>query len=657
MPKQLYALLIGIDEYPHASHLNGCVNDAKNMENYLESREDFQANIVSLKNAEATKENIVKTFREHLGQAGEEDLTLFFFAGHGVEENTEIEAFRKASATNNIQAFMCWNSNPSKQDEPASTCFADKELRYLIHELSQKGSDLYVIIDCCHSGGISRHKDKNRQFDPEAIAPRTWEGYIFHDDISRADLMTKALPQVMPEGNQVQFSACRDVELAWEHTDDDFNPGGLFSISLLKILKSNGPKITPSKIKNQLSNSLRAWGRKKQTPQFYIKSEDSYKKHKGFLGIDIPVEPFETQIVYNPMKGWVVGLGHLHGLDSKQGPVPCKVYLNAEKTEARETTLRKVMPAYSKLSPDDDWNLNKKLTYACEINIYIPPIGIFIDAEESLKTEIQTGVSNMMAEEGTEIITFQENEEEASYSVRIKESSYDITRSCDTRPLTLAVKYGSKLPIKPIFKQISHIAKWEFVRTSHNPNSSLSRGLPPECNGRPIEFSFFVTDEEGDEVPIAPSGDSLNLELPKMDEEGNNYQDFMVTITNRSKRELYVSLLHLSMSFGVVINLLEPAGVFLRPGESISTLEGSYIPVTLEQYIYQDDWAGSTEYIKLIASTSHFDLSSLELEALPVPYSDDTRGLGFKEARAARQKDDWIAYETEVFIVNPEYEK
>jgi len=109
MKKKLHALLVGIDKYEYINGLDGCLNDVDNMANYLRSRPDLDPQISILKNEEATKSNIVRSFREHLGAANENDLTVFFFAGHGTEEKTDIPAFRNSIATQNIYSFYCYN--------------------------------------------------------------------------------------------------------------------------------------------------------------------------------------------------------------------------------------------------------------------------------------------------------------------------------------------------------------------------------------------------------------------------------------------------------------------------------------------------------------------------------------------------------------------
>ncbi|MCW6035428.1 caspase family protein [Spirulina subsalsa FACHB-351] len=79
------ALLVGIDQYPYKSPLQGCGTDVALQRELLVHRFGFQrGDIVSLLNQEATRENIESAFSEHLiQQAKEGDRVVFHFSGYG----------------------------------------------------------------------------------------------------------------------------------------------------------------------------------------------------------------------------------------------------------------------------------------------------------------------------------------------------------------------------------------------------------------------------------------------------------------------------------------------------------------------------------------------------------------------------------------------
>ena len=79
-----YALIIGIDKYQNVQPLNYAVKDAESIQSILINSFDFPSeNITLLKNEEATKQNILKSFSDITKRAEDTDRVLIFFAGHG----------------------------------------------------------------------------------------------------------------------------------------------------------------------------------------------------------------------------------------------------------------------------------------------------------------------------------------------------------------------------------------------------------------------------------------------------------------------------------------------------------------------------------------------------------------------------------------------
>ena len=83
-----YALIIGIDKYENVRSLDYAVKDAEDIKSMLMDKFNFkQANIVLLKNEQATKTSILQEFSNITKKAGENDRVLIFFAGHGETED------------------------------------------------------------------------------------------------------------------------------------------------------------------------------------------------------------------------------------------------------------------------------------------------------------------------------------------------------------------------------------------------------------------------------------------------------------------------------------------------------------------------------------------------------------------------------------------
>ncbi|NES01539.1 MAG: caspase family protein [Okeania sp. SIO2F4] len=86
------AFLVGINEYPDAP-LSGCVTDVEMQRELLVHRFGFlPADILTLTNKQATRENIETAFISHLtNQAKPDDLVLFHFSGYGSRVSKMID--------------------------------------------------------------------------------------------------------------------------------------------------------------------------------------------------------------------------------------------------------------------------------------------------------------------------------------------------------------------------------------------------------------------------------------------------------------------------------------------------------------------------------------------------------------------------------------
>ena len=104
-----------------------------------------------LTNAEATRDAIIKGFREHLGKAGKDDIALFYYAGHGAQEQAPPEFWHLEPDKLN-ETIVCYDSR-----KDGGWDLADKELAKLIDEVTSRDPHTILILDCCHSGSGTRN--------------------------------------------------------------------------------------------------------------------------------------------------------------------------------------------------------------------------------------------------------------------------------------------------------------------------------------------------------------------------------------------------------------------------------------------------------------------------------------------------------------------
>ena len=150
-PKRRRALLIGIDKYQNVSPLNGPVNDAKEMANFITGSGSFQgADIQLLLDAEATKKNILAAVEKWLIEGtGPGDEAFLFYSGHGFQQPDMDgdEADRLDETLVPVDAFVDGGGNVKRM-------ITDDELGVLLARLS--GRRVRIVVDACHSGTSTR---------------------------------------------------------------------------------------------------------------------------------------------------------------------------------------------------------------------------------------------------------------------------------------------------------------------------------------------------------------------------------------------------------------------------------------------------------------------------------------------------------------------
>src|SRR4051794_31177135 len=238
MARILYAFLVGIDEYPAPIRsLSGCVNDVEAFAEYLRQRVDGAQGITlelkMLRNTEATRDAVIGGFRQHLGKAAKGDIALFYYAGHGAQEQAPAE-FWPLEPDRLNETLVC---HDSRLDDGWD--LADKELNKLINEVTAKDPHMVLILDSCHSGSATRDLAEQRtnvrlaQIDSRV---RPLSSFI----VSVEEAFRLAGPGAVAGGNgglaagmgrYVVLSACRDNQLAQEYPGDD-KPRGAFSYFL-----------------------------------------------------------------------------------------------------------------------------------------------------------------------------------------------------------------------------------------------------------------------------------------------------------------------------------------------------------------------------------------------------------------------------------------
>jgi uncharacterized caspase-like protein len=245
MVRKLYATLIGIDEYqPPVPSLHGCVNDIEAVAALLQDFSkggEFALDLNALKNSQATRSEIIRSFREHLRRAGPDDITLFYYSGHGSQENTPPE-FWHLEPDHLDETLVCYDSRSE-----GGWDLADKELALLIAEVAARGSHILCVLDGCHSGSGTRAAEglavRRAPTDRRRRPAESFLEGALTVRPGRGDGSSDSNWSVVPEGRHLLLAACRSSETAKEVAEEGKSHGA-FTVALLSALRQTRGSIT-----------------------------------------------------------------------------------------------------------------------------------------------------------------------------------------------------------------------------------------------------------------------------------------------------------------------------------------------------------------------------------------------------------------------------
>ena len=142
------ALLVGIDEYPDPNlRLEGCANDAFLMSAMLQERGFEARHIRMVLNARATADAIRDRIEWLLDDVRANDERVLFFSGHGAQ----ISDYHADETVDGLdECLVPWDFDWSRPSAITDDWFHE------IYSQLDYESRFVAILDCCHSGGMTR---------------------------------------------------------------------------------------------------------------------------------------------------------------------------------------------------------------------------------------------------------------------------------------------------------------------------------------------------------------------------------------------------------------------------------------------------------------------------------------------------------------------
>ncbi|QDV37457.1 caspase family protein [Tautonia plasticadhaerens] len=644
MNRTLYALLVGIDNYPEPRHrLNGCINDITRIREYLDARYRKDAGFtlappVVLTDAQATRQAVVDAFRGHLGQAKKGDVALFYYSGHGSQERAPKE-FWHLEPDKLDETLVCYDS---RMDGPGHHDLADKELAYLIEQVAKPGGHVVVVLDCCHSGSGTRdlrvQQTAVRRMETD-LRERPLDTFIMTvqdaDRLSRgADGGVGADSGWSAAGAHVLLAACRDDEEAVEYhaegPDGRVEPRGTFSYFLGDALRTITGPITYRELfaRTEALVRSRVPG---QTPQIESIPAGNLDLEL-FDGAIRPTLPFYTLSQRDGQ--WRIDGGAVHGLPAVDptDPTLLEVFpfgvpdddLRTASKALRRVTLSRVEPTSSVVEGGEA--LDPEQAYKAVIAAMpLPRIGVVFELPDSdgAKLAIQALATARDGSQPSLYVREAGIGAIARFRLLAEGGGYVITSPESDRPLVARIEGQTPATARLAFQRLEHMAKWILASELSNPNTSV----------QPEDVVLELLDADGQPLP----GPSIRLEY-QLDTNGKwQPPRFKIRLVNKTGydlatgvdngRVLYCGLLDLTDTFAIS-PLLEAGYVRLGPGESYEAFQGKFVEAKVPDKVWQQGIVEYKDVLKLIVCTKEFNTHLMRQGPLDLPGTKSTtRGI------------------------------
>ena len=563
----LHALLIGINEYAPGSgvrNLSGCVNDVKAVKAFLEKHyTNLQPSIRTVLNEQATREGVIKAFREHLtgAQIKVGDQVLFYYSGHGSFGPTAPE-FAYNNPSKQDETMVCYDSRvKGKQD------LADKERGALLAEIPVH-AQVTLIIDSCHAASSFRKNQQNielgaTRFQPGQTSPRSLDSYLLAEG-ENIFLQQKQKGEkiAVPQRPYVLLAACEEDELARETKDKR----GLFTKYLLEVWENAGMDYTNEELLQRVHFLVKALN-EKQNPVL-----ETVQVSRRQVLLSNTVRPNHVRNLATYKNGsWQVNCGAIHGMPTdpeKLKLVRVSLFNSARPSDKADQVVgvKQVFATYSLL----DLDLTERNFFWASVD-FATTMPIAISGDDKGIQVIQNfraidAIPKYWVEAAPAVIP--------NYELSFEKGMGNILLHANAQRL-----YGPDSDLRNLNKNLNQIIRWEQLRELANPNSSIASKIEVE----------FCEEPKDNAAPISFKVHRLSFLLGKTSQGETDTLWYHLHARNTANQPLHVALLYLSPNYGVEVHymrrILPPRSEWIKLDETSRELGLFEKDSTIERFL------------------------------------------------------------------------
>lgn len=308
-PRKL-ALLVGINTYKDAP-LQGCITDVNLQKQLLIHRFGFNPkDIVTITDAQATRQGILTTFEEHLiRQAKPGDVVVYHYSGHGSQvRDPDCDTSDCLNSTFVPVDSVLPSNYPSQggvvQDIMGHTLFL------LMAALQTE--NVTVVLDSCHSGGGTRGNIRVRSRDGGSqLQPVSAEHSYQQQWLQKLKLSPEEFKRRRRAGvaKGVVIASTKRDQLAADAPFDDFFAGAFTYLMTQYLWQQTSNESFSSALPN-IARSTTRLSFSKQEPQIEFKPGTEYPKRPVYFINEQtpPAEAVITKVQGNQAELWLGGV-------------------------------------------------------------------------------------------------------------------------------------------------------------------------------------------------------------------------------------------------------------------------------------------------------------------------------------------------------------
>ena len=252
----VYALLIGADEYEHLGNLGGAVNDARDVSDALEGL--HARDIRLLLDRDATREAIFRNWYELTELAGKGDTLIFHYAGHGGRQDAILEGHEAKDNVFLLPGF-------SETGPGITERIVDNEIGHLLAE--EREATVVFVADSCFAGGMTRAADPRSDVDVRAPVV-DFEGTrdpVAHRVRQLGEVDEDALPNVIWIYAQDENKVTQEIAIAGQRR-------GALSYALARALRgdadrNNDGRLDVPELKRYVNRTVTKVSERRQRPE------------------------------------------------------------------------------------------------------------------------------------------------------------------------------------------------------------------------------------------------------------------------------------------------------------------------------------------------------------------------------------------------------